>query len=84
MFFVNVVTQFIIDALPYIQIALSILLGTGVLLQHSDASLGGAFGGSDNWSSTFHTRRGFEKILFNGTIVIAILFTFSSILAITL
>jgi len=81
---VNEITQFIINALPYIQIALSLLLAAGVLLQHSDASLGGAFGGSDNWSSTFHTRRGFEKILFNGTIVIAILFTFSSILAITL
>ena len=81
---VNNLIEQIPQVLPYIQIALSVLLAIGVLLQHSDASLGGAFGGGDNWSSTFHTRRGFEKVLFNGTIIIAILFPLSSILAITL
>lgn len=62
---------------PYIQIALSILLVLTIVLQQTGAGLGGAFGG-DNFSSGFHTRRGFEKTLFNATIVIAILFAISA------
>lgn len=63
-------------ALPYIQIVLSLLLITGIVLQNRGASLGGAFGG-DNFASTFYKRRGAEKFLFNATIVIAILFVLS-------
>ncbi|MBI2617987.1 preprotein translocase subunit SecG [Candidatus Kaiserbacteria bacterium] len=63
--------------MPYIQIALSILLVLAIVLQQTGAGLGGAFGG-DNFSSGFHTRRGFEKTLFNITIVIAILFAASA------
>ncbi len=66
--------------LPYIQIVLSLLLIAGVLLQQNEASLGSAFGG-DSFSSVQHTRRGFEKIAFNATIVIAILFVLSAFLA---
>lgn len=65
--------------LPYIQIALAILLTAGILLQQSAAGLGGAFG--DNFSSAYHTRRGFEKIVFNSTVVIAILFVISTVVA---
>ena len=65
-------------ALPYIQIALSLLLIAGIVLQNRGASLGGAFGG-DNFASTFYKRRGAEKFLFNATIVIAILFVLSAI-----
>jgi protein translocase SecG subunit len=43
-------------------------------MQTSAEGLGGAFGGSDTGDSVKHTRRGFEKILFNSTIVLAILF----------
>lgn len=64
--------------LPYVQIALSVLLVAAILLQRTGASLGGAFG-ADNFSTGFHTRRGFEKILFNSTIVLAILFALSSL-----
>ncbi len=60
--------------LPYIQIILSVALVSIILIQKTGAQVGGAFGGSDNFSSAFHTRRGFEKTLFNTTIVIAILF----------
>jgi len=63
--------------LPYIQIILSLLLIAGVLLQRSEASLGSAFGG-DGASGGRFMRRGFEKILFNGTIVVAILFALSA------
>lgn len=67
--------------LPYIQIAISVLLVTGVMLQYSEAGLGSAFGGGDSFSSTRHTRRGFEKFLFTATIVLAVLFAIVSILA---
>ena len=66
--------------LPYIQIILSVLLVAVILLQRSGAQVGGAFGASDNFSSAFRTRRGFEKVLFNATIVIAILFAVSALL----
>jgi len=59
--------------LPYIQIILSILLIAGILIQRSEAGLGSAFGG-DGMSAGQYTRRGLERIIFIGTIVIAILF----------
>ena len=65
--------------LPYVQIALSILLMAAVLLQRTGASLGGAFG-ADNFSSGFHTRRGLEKTLFRATIVLATLFALSALI----
>lgn len=60
--------------IPIIEIILSILLIGGVLLQRSDASLGGALGGgggSDD-SATQFTRRGAEKRLFNATVGVAL------------
>ena len=63
--------------LPYIQIILSFLLIAGVLLQRSEASLGSAFGGDSATGGRF-MRRGFEKILFNATVVVAILFALSA------
>ena len=59
--------------LPYIQVALSVLLMAGVLLQRSDASIGAAFG-TDSVGGTHFARRGAEKVLFHATIVISILF----------
>lgn len=67
--------------LPYIQIALSLLLIGGIVLQQRGAGLGGAFGG-DNFASTFYKRRGAEKFLFQATIVIAILFVAAAIFGI--
>ncbi len=64
--------------IPYIQIVLSILLMGGVLLQQTEAGLGGAFGGGDGFSSGHHTKRGAEKVIFIGTIIIAILFAGTS------
>ena len=64
--------------LPYAQITLSVLLIAAILLQRTGASLGGAFG-ADNFSSGFHTRRGFEKTLFQATIVLGILFALSAL-----
>jgi protein translocase SecG subunit len=56
-----------------IQIVLAVLLIAMILMQQSDSSLGSAFGGSDS-GGLHHTRRGFEKFLFYGTIVVAIAF----------
>jgi protein translocase SecG subunit len=67
--------------LPYIQIVLAVVLLTAILLQRTGSQVGGAFGGSDNFSSAFHTRRGFEKTLFIITIVVSILFAISSLLS---
>ncbi len=75
----SVEMQSLTSVLPYIQIGLSVLLIVVVLLQQSAAGLGGAFG--DNFSSGFHTKRGFEKTLFYSSIVIAVLFVISALLA---
>ncbi len=65
--------------LPYIQLILSVILIAAILLQQTGAQVGGAFGGGDNFSSAFHTRRGLEKVLFTATIVIAVLFAVSAL-----
>lgn len=66
--------------LPYAQIILSVLMVVAILLQRTGAQVGGAFGGGDNFSSAFHTRRGAEKGLFIGTIIIAVLFAVSALI----
>jgi preprotein translocase subunit SecG len=71
----------ITSVLPYIQIVLAVLLVGAILLQRTGAQIGGAFGGSDNFSSAFHTRRGFERTLFIVTIVLAILFAIAALLS---
>jgi protein translocase SecG subunit len=68
--------------LPYVQIILSVILITAVLLQQSAAGMGGAMGGSDAGSSFHHTRRGFEKFLFYLSIVCGILFALFAFLSI--
>jgi protein translocase SecG subunit len=73
------IIQTVLPALPYIQITLSILLVAVILLQQRGSSLGGAFGG-DNFSSAFHKRRGAELFLFKLSVVLAILFVFSTFL----
>lgn len=60
------------------QLILSLLLIGGILLQQRGAGLGGAFGGGDS-DSTYSTRRGAEKTLFQATIVVAILFALTSL-----
>lgn len=65
--------------LPYIQVILSLLLIAGVLLQRSESGLGAGFGGEGGANSRF-TRRGFEKTLFQATIVVAVLFAISTLL----
>ncbi len=73
--------QLLATILPYAQIIISVVLITAILLQQSEAGLGGALGGSD--ADTFHhTRRGFEKFLFILSIVCGVLFALSAVLVI--
>lgn len=69
----------LVDFLPTIQIVLSILLVLGVIMQQSEESLGGSFGGSDSIDTVSKTRRGSEKFIFEATIIIAIAFILTSI-----
>jgi protein translocase SecG subunit len=71
--------QTILHILPYIQITLSVVLIILVLLQPTDADAGGSFGGGA--VSTWHTRRGGEKVIYIATIVVAILFVASVLLS---
>lgn len=68
------------SVLPWIQVVLSILLIGAVLLQQSEAGLGGTFGGSSD-AAVFRTKRGLEKQLFIGTIILSILFAVSALAA---
>lgn len=69
--------QLVAGYIAYVQITLSVLLIAAILIQKTGTSLGGAFG-ADNFSSGFHTRRGAEKVLFNITIILAVLLVLSA------
>jgi len=75
--------QTLAEILPYIQVVLSILLMVVILLQQSGSELGGAFGGGDG-GGIKHTRRGFERMLFWSTSIIAILFAISAFTALVI
>ena len=66
--------------LPYVQIALAVVLAAAILLQRSEAGLGAGFG-ADSFSTAHRERRGFEKTLFISTIVIALLFVASTVVS---
>lgn len=71
-------------ALPLILILVSVALSGLILLQRSGAELGGAFGGGDGGGGTLYTRRGFEKIIFVTTIILAIVFVVANFAALLL
>ena len=56
------------------QMLISIVLIVVVLLQTRGADIGSAFGGGGGGGSSFRTRRGLEKTLFQLTILLAIMF----------
>ncbi len=58
------------------QIVTSVLLIISILLQQRGSGLGSAFGGEGN---VYRARRGVERILFIGTIVLSVLFLGSGI-----
>lgn len=62
------------EILPYITIGAAILMVAAILLQQRGASLGAGFGSSGEF---YTTRRGFDKNLFDVTIVFAVIFVLS-------
>jgi preprotein translocase subunit SecG len=59
------------------QIVLAVLMAITILIQQKGTGLGNTFGGD---LSFYRTKRGAEKLLFIGTIVLAALFIASSLL----
>ncbi len=78
----TVFMQSVAKILPYVQIILSVILVSAILLQQSGSDTGGALGGTGD--SFHHTRRGFEYFLFILSIVCGILFVLSALLAIVI
>ena len=68
-----------IEALNIFQILLSLVVIGAVLLQAKGAGLGNIFGSE---SASFRTRRGIERTLFRGTIVLMVTFAAVSIAAV--
>lgn len=67
-------------AISVVQIMLSIALTVLVIVQMRNAGLGGVFGGRD--AEVQHTRRGVDKLLFNLTILTAVVFSLVSLLSV--
>ncbi len=72
--------ELILTVLPYTQAVLSILLIVAILLQQTGTGMG-ALGGASQDESVHYTRRGAEKFLFQATIVLAVLFVVSALIA---
>ena len=71
----------------YLNLALvitSIALIAIILLQSRGAGLGGLGGGADMGGSGFHVRRGIERLFFNITIVLSVLFFVLALLNVVL
>lgn len=66
--------MFLDTILPYITVGSAVLMILSILLQQRGASLGAGFGSS---GELFTTRRGFDKNLFDATIVFAVIFVLS-------
>lgn len=63
-----------------LQMLVSILLLLAILVQANGTSLGRSFGGN----TSYHTKRGAERALFLGTMVLGIIFVLLSLLNLTI
>jgi preprotein translocase subunit SecG len=70
--------QLLSTVMPYVQVVLAVLLMGGILLQQRGAGLGGAFGADSTFG--YNTRRGAEKIIFEATIILSVLFVASTVI----
>ena len=67
------------DALMVVHIIISVALVTLIILQAKGGGLGSLFGGSDGGGIT-KTRRGLEKIMFQITVGLSVLFVGNAML----
>jgi preprotein translocase subunit SecG len=72
-----------VPALRIVQIIIAVAVIVFILLQVRGAGLGSIFGGSSA-GSVFKTRRGVERLIFNITIVLVVLFAAISILSVVI
>lgn len=70
--------------LAWLQIIFSIILVITVMLQKSESGIGSTFGSGNDSGVTYHKRRGFEKFVFNLTIVFAVLLVASLVTGLVL
>lgn len=70
-----------LQIISILQLVLAVLLIIIILMQQKGSGLGAAFGGSSN---IYSTKRGLDKVLFKGTIIISILFFGVSLLRVVL
>lgn len=70
--------------LKVIQVITAILVIIAILAQRSEASVGGVFGGGDMSETGGIKRRGSEKVMFIGTIILSSIFVLSVILAVVI
>lgn len=71
-------TETILNILQYSLAVVSLFLVIAVLLQSRSGGLGTVFGGSVG-GDFYKSRRGFESVLYYGTIIMGTVFTFLSI-----
>ena len=69
------------EALNIIQVLIALMVIGAVVLQAKGAGLGNIFGGGGD---TYRTRRGIERTLFRGTIVLMLIFVGLSLAAVRL
>ena len=69
------------DILQIVMLVSAVLMILSILLQQRGASLGAGFGGS---SELYTTRRGFDKNLFDVTVIFAVAFVGSIVLGLLL
>ena len=70
------------EALNIIQVLIAFMVIGAVVLQAKGAGLGNIFGGGGG--DTYRTRRGIERTLFRGTIVLMLIFVGLSLAAVRL
>ena len=68
--------------LSILQIVISVLLVILILLQERSAGMSGLFGGGGDGGGAYQTRRGIERGIFWGTIVLGLAFGVVAILQI--
>jgi protein translocase SecG subunit len=61
------------------QSIVAILLVVLILLQERSSGLSGLFAGTETSGGFYHARRGLEKLIFRGTIALAVLFVALSV-----
>lgn len=63
-------------ALKYFQLVISILLILAIVIQKRGAGLSESMGGS---GTIYTTKRGAEKVIFNATVILSVLFVLSAL-----